>query len=200
MSANYSISIPKWLDWICTWPVLLYRKQKFGYSFRRIHLGDGVYTIVDVDVFYRLSRHKWHLRGSNCKKFYAVRDVKTGPGRTKQLGLHREIMNQPKGLFIDHIKGNSLDNRRAYLRAATRAQNAQNRDKQENTSSKYIGVCFHKRMRKWAANISHKGRKKWLGAFDNEIDAAKAYDAAARKYYGQFARLNFPYENKPPLG
>jgi hypothetical protein len=199
MSATYSISIPQWLDRVFTCPLMIYRRLKYGYTFRRINLGDGVYTIVDVDIFYRLGHHKWHLKGSNAKKFYVVRDVKIGPGKTKMLSLHREIMNQPKGLLVDHMKGNSLDNRRAVLRVATWGQNAQNRPKKQNTSSRFKGVSFHKRYKKYGATICIKGKNMLLGWFENEIDAAKAYDAAARKYYGPHAKVNFPDELKSPL-
>jgi membrane-bound lytic murein transglycosylase len=144
--------------------------------------------------YYRLGHLKWHLKGCDMKKFYAVRDVKTGPGRTRQLSLHREIMNEPKGLLVDHKNSDSLDNRIANLRPATRAENAQNRKKTQNASSKYKGVSFHKRYKKWSVNISHKGKNMLLGYFENEIDAAKTYDRAALKYYGQFAKLNFPKE------
>lgn len=197
MSAKLTISIPEWLDRICTWPLMAYRKQKYGYDFRKIYLGDGEYTIVEPADYYRLGHLKWHLKGSNAKKFYAVRDVKTGPGKTRQLGLHREIMNEPKGLLVDHHNGNSLDNRMANLRPATSAQNVQNRPKRKNASSRFIGVCYNKRSKKWTANISYKGRKRWLGAFDNEIDAARAYNEAALKYYGEFARINLINEPKP---
>lgn len=198
MKANLTIGIPVWLDRVCTWPLMFYRRRKYGYDFRRIYLGDDEWTLVEPADYYRLGHLKWHLKGSNRKKFYAVRDVKTGPGRTKMLSLHREIMNEPKGV-VDHKNGKSLDNRRANLRAATSAQNAQNRPKKQNTSSQFIGVCFHKRMRKWTVNISFKGRKRWLGTFDSEIDAAKAYDRAALKYYGEFAKVNFAAEPNPVL-
>jgi hypothetical protein len=191
MSAKLTISIPVWLDKLFTWPILLYRYFKYGYTFRKIYLGDDIYTIVDVDVYYRLGHLNWHLKGSNAKKFYAVRDVKVGPGKTKMLGLHREIMNQPKGLLVDHKNGNSIDNRIANLRAATWGQNAHNRPKKKNASSKFFGVSFHKRYKKWSAYISYNGKNELLGYFDNEIVAAKVYDQAALKYYGQFARLNF---------
>jgi len=196
---NLTFRIPVWLDRIVTWPLMCCRRRKYGYDFRRIYLGEGVWTIVDPDVYYRLGHHKWHLRGSNSKKFYAVRDVKTGPGRTKQLGLHREIMNQPKGLLVDHRNGNPLDNLKDNLRVATRAQNAQNRPKKQNTSSRFKGVSFHKRYKKWSATICYQGKNKLLGWFENEIDAARAYDAAARKYYGEFARVNLSAEHKPAL-
>jgi hypothetical protein len=178
---------------------MLYRKHKYGWPFRKIDLGDDVYTIVDQDVYYRLGHHKWHLRGSNAKKFYAVRDVKTGPGRTKQLGLHREIMNEPKGLLVDHKNGNSLDNRIANLHSATWSENAQNRPKKQNTSSRFKGVSFHKQYKKWGATICYQGKNILLGWFVNEIDAAKAYDRAALKYYGEFAKVNFAAEPKPAL-
>lgn len=197
---NVTFRIPVWLDKIFTWPILLYRRLKYTYAFRRIYLGDGEYTIVDVDVYYRLGHHKWHLKGANGKKFYAVRDVKTGPGQTKQLGLHREIMNEPKGLFVDHKNNASLDNREANLRAATRSQNRQNVPKRKNASSQFIGVSFSKEEKKWRARITNKGKRIHLGRFDNEIDAAKAYDRAALKYYGEFARTNFSTEPKPALG
>jgi hypothetical protein len=170
---------------------MVYRKLKYGYDFRRIYLGDGEWTIVDVDIYYRLGNLKWYLKGNRGTKFYAVRSVKIGIGRTKMLSLHREIMNQPKGVLVDHKNNCSLDNRRANLRLATPSQNAQNAPKRKNTSSRFIGISFDKRRKKWRASISYKGKRIWLGYFDNEIDAALAYDAAARKYYGEFARLNF---------
>ena len=190
--ANLQIKIPDWLDKICAWPTMVYRRRKYGYDFRRIYLGDDEWTIVDPDVYYRLGHYKWHLKGSNGKKLYAVRDVKTGPGRTKQLSLHREIMNEPEGFFVDHKNNDSLDNREANLRAATRSQNCQNVPKRKNTSSQFIGVSFSKEEKKWRAYITYKGKRIYLGYFDNEIDAARAYDAAARRLYGPDAKVNFP--------
>jgi hypothetical protein len=199
MSAKYSISIPQWLDRVFTCPLMVYRRLKYGYTYRRIPLGDGVYTIVDVDVFYRLSRHKWYFWGSRGKRFYAVRNVKIGYGIAKQLSLHREIMNDPKGVLVDHQNLNSLDNRLDNLRTATQSQNRQNRDKRKNTSSRFTGVSFNKEMRKWRAFINYEGKGIFLGYFKNEIDAAKSYDAAAGKYYGPHAKVNFPAEPEPAL-
>jgi intein-encoded DNA endonuclease-like protein len=106
-------------------------------------------------------------------------------------------MNAPPGLLVDHRNNISLDNRRDNLRLATHSQNNCNRPKRKNTSSRFIGVFLRDR-NKWAAQIRYKGGRIWLGLFDNEIDAAKAYDAAAIKYHGEFARLNFPREDYTP--
>ena len=100
-------------------------------------------------------------------------------------------MNAPKGKLVDHRNSDPKDNRRENLRLATFAENVRNRSKwQRKTTSRYLGVYREKggRRKKWAAQIRHKK----LGRFDNEIEAAKAYDREARKLYGDFAHLNFP--------
>jgi hypothetical protein len=199
MTTKLTITIPVWLDRAFTWPLMLYRKFKYGYDFRRIYLGDDEWTIVDADVYYRLGHLKWQIKGNRGRKFYAVRFAKIGPGRTKLLNLHRVITNAPKGLVVDHKNCDSLDNRRANLRLATRSQNNQNVPKRKNTSSRFIGVCFNKEHKKWCAYISYEGKSLWLGYFESEIVAAKAYDRAALKYYGDFARINFQSEPKPAL-
>jgi hypothetical protein len=96
-------------------------------------------------------------------------------------------------MCVDHINNNSLDNRKANLRLATPAQNARNRRKMATkTSSKYKGVSYHSGQKKWCAAIRVDGQYKYFGLFKNEIDAAKAYDKAARKHHKEFAVLNFP--------
>jgi hypothetical protein len=195
MKVNLTIGIPAWLDRICAWPVMVYRKRKNGYTYRRIYLGEGVWTVLDEQDYYRLGHFKWTVIGDSGK-FYAVRSVKVGQVKTKTLRLHREIMNPPKRRLVDHKNGDSLDNRRDNLRLATRAQNVHNRRKTKSkTSSRFIGVFYEKRYHYWVAKIEHKGKVIWLGSFKSEVEAAKAYDRAALKLRGEFARLNFPREN-----
>ena len=128
--------------------------------------------------------------------------------------IHRLIMERAlgrklkKGEHIDHIDGNGLNNRRSNLRVANHSQNLANRGKQRGSySSQYKGVCFAKSRNKWQANISsgflwgREHKTKFLGRFKCEVEAAEAYDMAALKYFGEFAKLNFPnklneYKNK----
>ena len=76
------------------------------------------------------------------------------------------------------------------LRLCTHTQNQHNKDPITNVSSKYKGVSWHKSKNKWRAVVYLKKRQIYLGRFDSEIDAAIAYNNAAIKYFGDFARLN----------
>lgn len=191
MKLHLTISIPNWLDRIFAWPVLWYRKRKFGYTFRKIRLTEGKCTLVDSDVFYLLNNFQWGIAGEKGK-FYVFGSQIISPEEIKLVRLHRLIINAPDGLLVDHRNTDTLDNRRSNLRLATRSQNSFNRQKTKSkTSSRFIGVCFDKRKGLWSACINFNRKRIWLGYFKNEIDAARAYDAAAKKYHGEFARLNF---------
>jgi len=110
--------------------------------------------------------------------------------------MHRRVINIPGNLLCDHINRNSLDNRKANLRPATVSQNLCNRHKTKSrTRSKYKGLEWDKAQRKWKARIQINNRKIYLGSFNSEIDAARAYDHAAMKYHREFANLNFPQTN-----
>jgi hypothetical protein len=195
MKINLTIGIPVWLDRLCAWPLLWYRRRKFGYDFRRVPLGNGLFTIVEPQDYYRVNNFHWTVwfTGRNDQCIYAARTTNDPASKIKVVLLHRDIMNHPPGLLVDHANSDTLDNRRANLRLATRAQNAYNKRKTKSkTSSSFIGVYFEKRKNRWMARIKYQVKRIYLGSFKNEIDAARAYDEAAKKYHKEFARLNFP--------
>ena len=198
MKVNLTIPIPVWLDRLFTWPVMVYRKLKFGYAYRRICLGEGLWTIVDPQDYYRFGNLNWCAAGQNGT-FYALSGLRVSPNEIKLVRLHREIMKAPDGILVDHRSCYSLDNRKENLRLATHAQNMFNRPKRnlKKATSKFIGVGFDKSRGKWVARIHYQNKQIWLGRFDSEIDAAKAYDKAAKKYHKDFARLNLPEDASP---
>jgi hypothetical protein len=192
LNLSITITIPDRLGRFFIALTLFYRRIRYGYTFRRIPLTQGKYTIVDPEDFERLNKHKWHAVKSG-NTFYAIRCV--GPAKkTTYIRMHREIIRPPGHLVVDHINHNGLDNRKANIRPATRSQNNFNRliIKRENSSSKYKGVAWKKDKKKWRARIHFNGEYKFLGYFKEEIHAAKAYDKAAKKYQKEFAVLNFP--------
>jgi hypothetical protein len=191
MKLHLTISIPNWLDRIFTYPLLTYRLFRYGQPYRKIRLTEGKFTLVDQQDFYQLNNFQW-CAVKNKSLFYAVRLINGSNNITKIISLHTEIMNPPKGLLVDHRNRDGLDNRRSNLRFATRSQNRCNTNlNKAGCSSQYRGVYWHKQKKHWRANLQFEGKWIWLGAFDSEIAAARAYDAAAKKYHGEFARLNF---------
>jgi len=195
MTTNLTIKIPVWLDKILVWPLLLYRLLKDGFAWRKIPLGDGLFALVSPPDYYLLSNFHW-IAKKHRRCTYACRFSNQPDSKTKMIMMHREIMNPPKRLVVDHKNGLTLDNRRPNLRFATRTQNAWNTRKDKSkTTSRFYGVTFDKARRLWATTIRCNGKKTFLGRFKIETDAALAYDAAARKFRGEFAVLNFP-DNK----
>ena len=162
-----------------------------GDNMAQIRLTQGKYAIVDDEYFDRLNGFKWCAH-KNRKTYYAVRNSKRQKGRRTFICMHREILGlkTSDGKDTDHINGNGLDNRRVNLRPCTPSQNQHNRRSFCGTS-KYKGVSWHKRDKKWQAYIRLNGKLIHLGLFDSEIEAARAYDIKAKELFGEFAHLNF---------
>ena len=162
-----------------------------------IQLTQGYETVVDDMDYPRLASYRWKILRAG-KKIYAVRTVKTPGSRINDLTLlvHREIM--PGGVRTDRIDGNGLNNQRVNLRHATASENAANSPLIVRGTSRYKGVYWNKKDRRWQAQIGN-GRSessgftktKYLGQFTSEYDAALAYDSATRQRFGAYAVLNF---------
>lgn len=106
--------------------------------------------------------------------------------------MHRVVANTPDGMETDHIDGNSTNNQRGNLRVCSRTENAMNLGVRSDNSSGFKGVCWHKATGKWESYISAGKKHIHLGVYHTVEEAAHAYDAAALKYHGPFARLNYP--------
>ena len=162
---------------------------------KRIPLTQGKFALVDDVDYDWLNQWKWYYV-SDRHTGYAVRSQwdKATKSRTRvQMALaimHRLSSQCPEEVLVDHANGDGLDNRRHNLRICTRSQNAANKRKSPGCSSIYKGVHWHKRNHKWYAHIKFHGKDHHLGSFDNEQDAATAYDIAAPEAFGEFAQLN----------
>jgi hypothetical protein len=152
---------------------------------------------VDAADWEKVRGHRWSARKDRHSKdrhrFYAISGVRRANDKRASLRMHRILLPDVKE--VDHENGNGLNNRRINLRPATRSQNNANSCKRSNgLTSQFKGVCLPKDRKKFLATIAVNGNRKYLGTFTSELDAARAYDAAAFWHFGEFARLNFPQE------
>lgn len=153
-----------------------------------IWLTQGKYTIVDIEDYDFLTQWKWKM---HLDYAHRIEYMGTFSNKRKFLNIkmHRLIMNTPKGMVTDHIDGNKLNNTRANLRVCTDSQNQANR-KITIGSSKYKGVTWDKDANKWRSKITVNWKSIYLGTYYCEREAAKAYNTAAEKFFGEYARLN----------
>lgn len=163
--------------------------------YSEIQVSEGVFIKVDpaLETFVRGLRLGVSSQRS-AKWIYAFHRI---PGHGHKVQLHRILAGAFPGEVVDHINGDTLDNRLVNLRVCTNAENIRNSRKRASSGSSYKGVSRIKGTERWRAQIMVNGRKMNLGSFRDEQAAARRYDEKARELHGDFARCNFPTEPTP---
>lgn len=159
----------------------------------KLELFGGHVALLDDSDWPMLAGHGWYAKRER-NTWYAVAN---GPKKIRprpHFKMHRLILNAPPGAIVDHINRNGLDNRRANLRLATSAQNAQNRISWKHDAGRYKGVF--QSATGWCARIGGGTKVDFAGPFDSPELAARAYDAMAIRKFGEFAFVNFPNKNE----
>ena len=153
---------------------------------KELLMDNGMVSLVDDEDFEFLSQFHWKAtprhNGRTSQHWYAE----------VRLYIHRFLLDAPPGVLVDHKNGNTLDNRKENLRLCSVEQNRRNSQKRGSvTTSRYKGVSWSKTAKKWTMQIQNGRMPRKAAFFDNEEDAARAYDVAARELFGEFARTNF---------
>jgi AP2 domain/HNH endonuclease len=164
---------------------------------RYIPLTQGKFALVDLADYEWLNQWNWFAKPQPFPQtgWYAARN--TGKRGARTIRMHQLIMGNVGGIDVDHIDGDGFNNRRKNLRLATRQQNGSNRKLGKNNTSGIKGVVWYAKTGKWRAKIGINRRTIHIGFFSSKELAAKAYDDAAMKHFGAYARPNKPVTEEP---
>lgn len=165
-----------------------------------IELTQGKHTLVDYDDYVKFNVYKWHTSHNGLGKdlHYACRNEKVN-GKIVYKALHREIMNVSDNRIVDHINGNTLDNRKENLRICSKKENSYNQTKSKNNKSGYKGVVEYSdnkdKIPYYKVFITVDRKQMYLGSSKSKICAALIYDEFSLCVHGKYAKLNFPLYN-----
>ncbi len=158
---------------------------------KEIPLTQGKVAFVDDEDYELVTQFSWQAV-KDPNSWYARAHVPSASPPHRKIRLHRLLLGALPGEEVDHWNGNGLDCQKLNLRLATHTQNQQGfRTKSGNCTSRYRGVIWDALRFKWRASIRANGKQVHLGRFENETEAAKAYDTAAFTHFGEFASPNF---------
>ena len=159
---------------------------------KKIPLTRGLFATVDDDDYDALMKQKWRAVASN-HTFYALGSTsrKDSPEyRQHALFMHRVVNKTPEGFYTDHINGDGLDNRKCNLRTCSPQENNRNRRAKKGSKSKFKGIVWRPKIKRWEAKAVIDKKYYYLGSFVNEIDAANAYNEFVRNNFGEFCYKN----------
>lgn len=152
-------------------------------EYKLIALTKGKFAKVDNEDFDKLNNVSWTLtKKGYCMNFYLGK-------------MHRFLINCPEDMVVDHINRDKLDNRKSNLRICTNKENARNRNIKSGHTSKYKGVYWSEKSKKWRASITSDEKRFNLGMFEDEEEAARCYDLKAKELHKEFANTNFKYND-----
>jgi hypothetical protein len=157
-------------------------------DFVKIPLTKGCEAIIDVEDrgLVMSAANSWQACTQAGNNYAQAR----APVTKQVLMMHRVIMLAPKGLVVDHINHDTLDNRKFNLRVVTRQQNQCNVLPRKGNHSRFKGVCLNKRVNRWVAYINAFGKRTYLGYFEHEEEAARAYNTASLALHGEYGYRN----------
>ena len=155
-----------------------------------IPLTQGQVALIDDEDYDLVSQYKWCAQWNpHTKSYYAKTNIRKVDGTWTMLHMHRLIMNAKKGEQVDHINHNTIDNRKENLRLCTNSQNQHNQGKRVNNTSGCKGITWHKRDKRWQAQIKLNGKNIHLGLFLTPEEAYEAYCKAALERHGEFSKV-----------
>lgn len=163
---------------------------------KTIPLTQGYFAKVDDEDYEELARYRWFVSRDKDRKveyLRVCRNQSLGYGKRTTKVMSRILMKATKGMFVDHINGDPLDNQKSNLRVCSVGENCQNRRTNYNSESGYRGVVrnwYGESKNLWVAQIYLNKKKKQIGSFVTKEEAAVAYNNYAIKLYGKFAKLN----------
>jgi hypothetical protein len=161
----------------------------------KLETKNGYIFQIDQEDYDKIRNYPWYgykstYRLKNGEKKQCTKYIVAHISANERVNLHKLIMNTPVEIRIDHKNGDGLDNRKSNLRICTQSQNQMNKLKNCNNKSGYKGVSWDKTRNKWRSFIMLAGKNKCLGRFNSPEQAALAYNRAATKHFGEFAKLN----------
>jgi hypothetical protein len=162
----------------------------YGGAMKEIPLTKGYVALIDDGMYEELSQWKWYA-SSDKSGPKAVRNTRPNKeGKRAIVLMHRQITCAPPGMDVHHKDHDTLNNQEENLVVCTRGQNAANMRKRIGGSSRFKGVCWREARGRWQARIMVNYCTNHLGYFDDEVEAARAYNVAALYHFKEFALLN----------